>query len=124
MLVQMKTFHSCLRPSNISLYIYIATVLLLLLPGALLLLIGLHLLGSLLFLLVLKWLPPMINKTAHSIGPSHAPSLLEVVNGCLSWRNFQLLHGKYYFPEKENNDNSDNNNKEGLFSSCGWKSAF
>ena len=95
-------------------------LLLLLTPGAPLLLVGLHLPDSLLLLLVLMLSSPMIDKTAHSIGPSWAPSLLEVVSGCLCWRNFHLLHGRYYLLGKENKDN----NKVGLFSSCAWEPAF
>lgn len=39
--------------------------------------------------------------------------LVEVVKWMLSWRNFQLLHtASITFWKKENNDNSDSNNKE------------
>lgn len=96
-------------------------LLVLLTLGAPLLLVGLHLRRSLLLLLVLVLSSPMIDKTAHSIGPSWAPSLMEVVSGCLCWRNFHLLHGRYYLLGKEN---KDNNNKVGLFSSCAWEPTF
>ena len=107
----MKIFHSFFRLSNVSVYIYIATV-----PSAphARCPAASHRTSSARqspFFLVLKLFPPMSNKSAHSFDSSHTPSLLEVVNGCLSWRNFQLLHSKYYLLQKENNDNSDSNTK-------------